>query len=391
MQTLRKRLVACLMMLIVPAVVAAAATTEIIDPATAQALTGAHRFSLQWISWTQTGQARVTVDEGLYRIHGVQTNPSDTDAEQARQLLRIDGVFFRIETKLLHFEGTIDTRLGRGNDTSTCRRKGKMTFRFYAGKTRSWRLQQMQNPCIDQVDYVDIHIDSGWQPVDITPRQPTRGEIWGIGGLFLSTELKTGGPPGVDQFPDHPLSLYDAPAGEQLGQLHYDRDKWRHYITSTQDDGIKTVARSQLREVGYESAVLPGYATAQDHINILVQARPGGYWISKTEARPLTLVRWVDYLASYDEGGLFPIDEMALRLRTLPSLDSQILTLMRGNLYDLTPTGAQSGNWIEADVKRYTSHPCAGGEVRVAQQWYGWVKAVDDSGVPNLWYPTRGC
>lgn len=379
------------MMLVSPAALAAPAATEIIDPAAAQALIGPHRFSLQWISWTEFGEANVTVDNGLYRIQGSQTNPAGSNAAQARQLLRIDGVFSRIETKLLHFEGTIDIRLGRGGDTSTCRREGKMTFRFRKGKTRSWRLQQMQNPCIDHVDYVDIHIDSAWEPVDITPRQPTRVEIWGIGGLFRSGEFEEDGPPGSDQFADRPLTLYDAPAGKQVGTLHYDREEWRYFITSTQDDSSKTVPRSELREVGYESVVLVVHAVEKDYINILGQNRSGGYWISATEAQPLTLVRWIDYLASLRLGGLFPIEELALRLRQSPSLDAEILTVMRGDLYDLTPTGAQSGNWIEVDVKHYAMHPCTSGEHVVAQRWRGWVKAADDAGFPNLWYPTRGC
>ncbi len=374
-----------------PAAVAASAKTEIMDPAAAQALTGTHPFSLQWISWTEFGEANVTVENGLYRIRGIQTNPAGSDPAHARQLLLIDGVVSRIESKLLHFEGTIDIRLGRGGDTNTCRREGKMTFRFRKGKTRSWRLQQMQNPCIDHVDYVDIHVTSGWQPAEITPRQPTRVEIWGLGGLFRSGEFEHDGPPGVDQIPDHPLTLYDAPAGKVLGQLHYDQDKWRYVITSTQGDTTKTVPRDQLREVGYESAVLVVNAVANNYINILVQQRPGGYWISTAEAQPLRLVRWIDYLAAHRPGGLFPVDEMALRLRESASLDAEILAVMRGDLYDLTPTGAQSGNWIEVDVKRYATHPCTSGETLVAQRWRGWVKAADDAGFPNLWYWTRGC
>ena len=379
------------MLLVSPAVVATWPTTEILDPDAAQALVGAHRFGLQWISWTEFGEATVTVDNGLYRIRGVQVSPPGTTADQAQQLLRIDGIFTRIEAMLLHFEGIIDIRLGRGSDTSNCRREGKMTFRFRTGKTRSWRLQQMQNPCIDHVDYVDIHIDSGWQPADTVRRQPTPAEIWGIGGLFQPTNFAAEGPPGVDQFPDHSLTLYDAPAGTALGQLHYDRDAWRHYITSSPGDATTTVARSELREVGYESAVLVGHAIAQNHINILLRSRPGGYWISIAEAQPLTLILWIDYLASYRQGGLFPLGELALHLRTSPTPDSQSLTVMRGNLYDLTPTGERSENWIAVDVKLYASHPCAGGEETVAQRWHGWVKAADDAGFPNLWYPTRGC
>ncbi|MDH3641137.1 MAG: hypothetical protein OES38_03520 [Gammaproteobacteria bacterium] len=389
--TLCKLLITCVMMLLGPTAASASPTTEIVDPAAAQALAGVHPFGLQWISWDQFGEANVSIDNGLYRISGVQVNPADADPQQARQLLRIDGAFTRIETKLLHFEGTIDIRLGRGGDTSTCRREGKMTFRYRTGKTRSWRLQQMQNPCIDHVDYVDIHIGSEWQPTDTTPRPPTRAEIWGIGGLFEAADFETDGPPGVDQFPDHPLTLYDAPAGKELGQLHYDRDTWRHFITPTQNDSTETVARSQLREVGYESAVLVGHAIAQEHINVLPQARPGGYWISIAEAQPFTLVRWIDYLASYRQGGLYPVNDLALHLRTSPSPDSESLTVMRGDLYDVTPTGVRSGNWIEAEVKHYATHPCASGEETVAQRWHGWVKAADDAGFPNLWYPTRGC
>jgi len=43
------------------------------------------------------------------------------------------------------------------NGGEPCLREGEMTFAI-TGKRRFWRLQQMQNPCNEVVDYIDIFL-----------------------------------------------------------------------------------------------------------------------------------------------------------------------------------------------------------------------------------------
>jgi hypothetical protein len=55
------------------------------------------------------------------------------------------------------FRGTIVTRVKFIAAGQECRREGTFTFAL-KGQRRYWRLQQMQNPCADVVDYVDLYL-----------------------------------------------------------------------------------------------------------------------------------------------------------------------------------------------------------------------------------------
>ena len=119
------------------------------DMAAKQMLAGAHRFSLQWISWDYFGKAVVTDRNGSLFIKGEQRGRGNDD------YVTMDGVITRVDAKEFTFEGDIVTRVSHINKGEPCKRSGEMTFRI-TGNRRYWRLQQMDNPCDEAADYVDI-------------------------------------------------------------------------------------------------------------------------------------------------------------------------------------------------------------------------------------------
>jgi hypothetical protein len=119
------------------------------DMAAKQMLVGAHRLSLQWISWDRFGKAVVTEKNGSLLIKGEQRGRGNND------YVTIDGVITRVDAKSFTFEGDIITRVSHINKGELCKRSGEMTFRI-TGNRRYWRLQQMNNPCDEAADYVDI-------------------------------------------------------------------------------------------------------------------------------------------------------------------------------------------------------------------------------------------
>ena len=119
------------------------------DMAAKQMLVGAHRFSLQWISWDYFGKAIVTEKNGSLFIKGEQRGRGNDD------YVTMDGVITRVDAKGFTFEGDIVTRVSHINKGEPCKRSGEMTFRI-TGNRRYWRLQQMDNPCDEAADYVDI-------------------------------------------------------------------------------------------------------------------------------------------------------------------------------------------------------------------------------------------
>lgn len=114
-----------------------------------QMLLGAHRFSLQWISWDYFGKATVTEKNGSLLIKGEQRGRGNDD------YVTMAGVITRVDAKEFTFEGDIITRISHINKGEPCKRTGEMIFRI-TGNRKYWRLQQMDNPCDEAADYVDI-------------------------------------------------------------------------------------------------------------------------------------------------------------------------------------------------------------------------------------------
>lgn len=112
-------------------------------------LLGKHRFSLQWISWDYFGTATVTDKKGVLYLKGEQKGRDRDD------YLTIDGVVTQIDEKEFKFNGKIVTKVSHLNEGKPCPREGEMTFAITKNR-RYWRLQDMQNPCDDVLDYVDV-------------------------------------------------------------------------------------------------------------------------------------------------------------------------------------------------------------------------------------------
>ena len=122
--------------------------TVINDTKARNMLLGRHLFSLQWISWDRFGAATVTNRNGVLRLKGEQRKGAD--------FVKIDGVITSIDANEFKFDGTITTQISHIANGAPCERNGEMTFAI-TGKRKYWRLQEMQNPCDDVVDYVDVY------------------------------------------------------------------------------------------------------------------------------------------------------------------------------------------------------------------------------------------
>ncbi|HYP27302.1 MAG TPA: hypothetical protein VE262_11340 [Blastocatellia bacterium] len=113
-------------------------------------LLGEHRLSLQWISWDYFGKAVVRENKGVLSIAGEQKGRGTGD------YLKIEGVITEVDTTEIKFKGTIETRVSHINQGNPCKREGEMTFRITQNR-RYWRLKEMDNPCDEATDYVDIY------------------------------------------------------------------------------------------------------------------------------------------------------------------------------------------------------------------------------------------
>jgi hypothetical protein len=124
--------------------------TVVNSQAAANMLIGRHRLSLQWISWDYFGTATVTNKQGVYSIKGQQKGRGNSD------LLTIEGIVVSINAKEFTFEGKITTTVSHINSGKRCVRQGDFTFKI-TGQRKYWRMQEIDNPCDEAADYVDIY------------------------------------------------------------------------------------------------------------------------------------------------------------------------------------------------------------------------------------------
>jgi len=136
-----------------PAQTASSLTKTVVNDSIAAAqLIGKHKFQLHWISW---GKWRDLADlvvsdrHGSLFIKGRQTKGGD--------YVEIEGTVLKVEAKEFTFQGRIVTRVSYKNGGKPCERNGELTFKI-TGKRRYWRLQEMQSPCDETTDYVDIFL-----------------------------------------------------------------------------------------------------------------------------------------------------------------------------------------------------------------------------------------
>jgi hypothetical protein len=126
--------------------------TEVRSAAGRALLVGRHKFQLHWISWDKWkdfADMNVVDRNGTLTIKARQAKGKD--------YVEIEGIVTSVDERQFTFQGKIVTRVSYKNNGEPCERDGDMTFKI-TGKRKYWRLQEMQSPCDETTDYVDIFL-----------------------------------------------------------------------------------------------------------------------------------------------------------------------------------------------------------------------------------------
>jgi len=115
-------------------------------------LLGRHKLSLQWISWDYFGIATVTERAGVMAIKGEQRGRGRENTD----FVTVEGTIVSIDKSRFILQGKIITRVSHINGGKPCERSGDFTFKI-TGKRKYWRMQEMNNPCDEAADHVDIY------------------------------------------------------------------------------------------------------------------------------------------------------------------------------------------------------------------------------------------
>ncbi len=123
--------------------------TIVKDEATRKLLAGEHKLTLQWLD-KAPGKATVTNSNGTLAIKGEAKEQTGTG------FVKVDGVITEIGPKAFKIKGTIVTRVSYINKGQACERKGDFHF-LIKGPRAFFRMREINNPCDEAADYVDIY------------------------------------------------------------------------------------------------------------------------------------------------------------------------------------------------------------------------------------------
>ena len=202
-------------------------------------------------------------------------------------------------------------------------------------------------------------------------------------------------------FPDSDIFLYDKPAGKKVGRIcrigdpNDDENYYDSLYFKLKKQRPKLIGKDLLREVGFETYCY-GFDDVQNGY-VRIFTTYSNFWLSLYELHKMgyVLVNWKDFII-HTTGklpGFFPKQE-GLNLMAKPTSESKVITKMKGDEYQITPTGLCKGNWCKVVVKRYKKNPCIADkndEPNLLKTFTGWIQLVDSTGNPLVWFYTHPC
>ena len=202
--------------------------------------------------------------------------------------------------------------------------------------------------------------------------------------------------------PSNGFTIYDQPNGEITGKLTrnaaQNTDNQSYYRIYFVDDRNKTETQIELEnfwQIGYEIWALTYNERQNGFVKLKIENQ--NLWLKESEVKNMKfeLVEWQTFLS--DNAGKvlgFYANEPGLNLREQPNTSSRIIKTLRGDLHEISPTNEHIGLWTKVKVIIMKEHPCETElteEENIEEILEGWIKILDDDGLPNVWNYSRGC
>jgi hypothetical protein len=202
--------------------------------------------------------------------------------------------------------------------------------------------------------------------------------------------------------PTEGFSVFNSPNGNNIGTLKRitesnkdDQAPYKIFFIDNATETEKQIELSNFKQIGYEIWAITFFERNNGFVRI-VESNVN-FWLSEKEIeeKNFNVENWQDFLIS-NTGNLlgYYANDPGLSLRALPSKDSDIILTFKGDLFEITPTEQSEGNWVKVKVINYIEHPCVSGmnqDELIEEKFEGWIKLIDENGLPNVWYYSRGC
>jgi len=175
--------------------------------------------------------------------------------------------------------------------------------------------------------------------------------------------------------PKSGLTLYNKPKGDKIGAILSDN-----------------IEPTYLHEMTREMSAL----IYKEQKGEFVKIKDNG-WLSIAELNKhgLVPVNWMQYLIDNSSNVLgYYANNPGLNLRKSPSIQSEVILTLKGDLLEIKLMGETKGLWCKVNVTAYSEHPCAskGNFADIKQKTMtGWIKLLSDDLTPNVSYYPKGC
>ncbi|MEI6507298.1 MAG: hypothetical protein WCO54_02370 [Bacteroidota bacterium] len=202
-------------------------------------------------------------------------------------------------------------------------------------------------------------------------------------------------------FPDSMINLYQKPEGKKLGKIcrrgdsNDDENYYDSLYYKLKKQKPVLIGKDILREIGFDTYCF-GYDDIQNGF-VRIFTPKANYWISLYELHKMNycIRSWKDFIlkSTGKVTGFYPKQE-GMNLMLKPNENSKIITRMKGEEFEITPTGLCNGNWYKVKVKHYKKNPCIADktdEPNLLKTFDGWIQLVDSTGNPLLWFYTHNC
>lgn len=199
--------------------------------------------------------------------------------------------------------------------------------------------------------------------------------------------------------PESGFIVYDKPNGKAIGTVKREIDESDnqspyvlYLISGTNKEKIETEA---FKEIGYDLFAINYSETTDGYVRVFDSSK--NYWLKVAEInqKGFKAIDWMEHLLKERDLVLgYYANEPGLKLRKEPNSNSEVISTIRGNLFEIKLSEKVSGQWCKVIITKYKEHPCET-ELKESENKVdikeGWLKIIDDNGEPNIWNYSKGC
>ena len=186
------------------------------------------------------------------------------------------------------------------------------------------------------------------------------------------------------QIPEHGFTVYSSPKEDNKSGIIFSQD---FVIFFKRSDLKKSLTDKWM--IGYDSFALLVFESKAGFLRVTPKNSKLSLWIknSEVENNGFVFFTWLNFLKT--KKCCFFVTN-PLNLREKPFRQSKQIYLMNSTNYDIAVTGNSNGNWLEVQVRKRKFPYCEGDE-SINEVKKGWIKAIDNSGFPNIYFYPKGC